>query len=358
MLKKNQEELKTNWLNAVRFFAVLYVLWTHYEYEIFAEVHPLGQNIEKLFFMPPSPSSWLLYGYTGKYAVAVLCVISGFVTAYSLNHKNKTSVVYYFVTRYLRIMLPVVGICLFTLAFLFIRDGMVYYDIAYIVKGMFLPGSKNFYGYFWCLSSFLIGNYLIFILHHLLKKASVKARLSILGVFIVLNYCVWYKLYIWDLVWAISVLTGYWIYEFVQNYKLFLPYGIRIFSLLVVWWLPRGDESLKIYIRDTVAVCIIITLLLNSRVVNRLNNISNQKIPAKIFGYSYSLYVVHGFSMNYFAIDLTIGLQNVFNQWWITYIISFLIKTLFDFGFAVMLNCLFEKLIYKKCCRILKQMIK
>ena len=93
MLKKNHEELKTGWLNAVRFFAILYVLWTHYEYEIFAEVHPLGQNIEKLFFMPPSPSSWLLYGYTGKYAVAVLCVISGFVTAYSLNHKNKTSVV-------------------------------------------------------------------------------------------------------------------------------------------------------------------------------------------------------------------------------------------------------------------------
>lgn len=173
--KISRRQYSTEWLNLIRFLAIFYVLWTHYEYACFAEIFPMGTNIEEMFFFPPALSSWLLYGYTGKYAVAFLCVISGFITAWGMENKNVSEFWRYLLKRYLRLMVPVWGIVTFTLGIRAVLE-MESYGLWEIFSGLFIPGSKVFYGHFWCLSSFLIGNCLIFLIMKGVKRLTKYQR--------------------------------------------------------------------------------------------------------------------------------------------------------------------------------------
>lgn len=358
VFENRQKELPTYWLNGIRFLSVLYVLWTHYEYLVFAEVHPSGINIEKIFFEPPALSSWLLYGYTGKYAVAVLCVISGFVTACSLDHKKEIHIWDYCLKRYLRIMLPVMGMGMFTLIYMKMSGENM--PITDILTGIFCPGSRVFYGYFWCLSAFLIGNYAVLLCKKLINMKWEKSLGGgiLLVVLVLVNYAIWYKLYIWDLVWATSVIAGYCLYELVNRYEIHIPYIFLLILLGICWWLPRGEESLKIYIRDAISACILLMIMFNTQWIYRLNSICKKRHISNIFKYSYSLYVVHGFSLEYFACDMLSSIQYITNNWWLSYLVAFGLKTLFDFLLAIFFYHLFEKMLYKKCCAITEQVLK
>lgn len=353
MNDKVKENLHTEWLNLVRFWAVFYVTWTHFEYVVFAEVNEQKMNLEKLFFFPPKPTSWFLYGYTGKYAVALLCVISGFVAALTLKNGKKTSCFRYFLKRYLRIMIPVFGVSLLTLGVMKIIG--IHMNLQDILQSLFLPGCTLFYGHFWCLSSFLLGNYLIYLLNNVIGKWKPKLRVLSLGGIILVGLVISYKIYSWEAAWTIAVLFGYLLYEIIINFEFTLPKVMVLPLVMLIWWLPRGEESLKIYIRDMMSSFFVLFLLFQWDFVRtKINNFCKRKGMKNALKYSYSLYVVHGFSIRFFACQMTMWIYSWVNNWCSAYIISFLLKTLFDLSLAIAVYHICEKKLYEKCCNLLR----
>lgn len=154
---------------------------------------------------------------------------------------------------------------------------------------------------------------------------------------------------------AMIVVMGYALYDLYTYYEIKISKVVYPVLILVAWWLPRGEESLKIYVRDAVAVCIIIYLLFHANhMLEKINTFCCKKRINTILKYSYSLYVVHEFSLIFFSKKLVIIVQGLTNHWWMTYLFSFLLKTMFDLGLAVVFYYIFEKLLFKKCCSLLK----
>ena len=348
-----QRKLQTEWLNLIRFLSVFYVAWTHFEYTVFAEMHPASVNLEELFFLPPAIGSWFLYGYTGKYAVAILCVVSGFVAALTMKKKSEQSFLNYAIKRYMRIMIPVIGISMLTWMLMITMGENI--EIAKVIYGIFVPGATFFYGHFWCLSSFILGNFMIFGLDRLVKKFSVPTRIIVKVVLIGVGLIISYKVYSWTTAWAIAIVFGDLLYELISNFEIKYSRWLYIPLFLLIWWLPRGEESLKLYIRDMIASFLILFILFQINVVTvDINNFCKKRWIKDFLKYSYAFYVVHGFSIKYFACDLTVWIQGWTNNWWITYVISFVLKTIFDMGLAIVVYYLFENVVYRRCCAMLK----
>lgn len=349
-----RKDFPTEWLNLLRFLSIFFIVWSHFDNRIFAEVHPDGLNIQRLFFFPPAAWSRIFYGYTGKYAVAMLCVLSGFVTAWVCRHKDTGSLLQFAVKRYLRLILPVCGMSVLYLA---VRSlsGSGSYTFYEIVSGLFLLGSDTFSGYNWCLPAFFTGNILIRILSRQEEKTGKirpEARCMILLAGLLCGFLAAYKLYNSWLFWTMAVLSGFLVYECYTLIDIRLPWYVTVLLLIVMYWLPRGEESMKIYLRCTVASCIAVYVLLHMRsLTERLSSFCRKKNAVAVLGYSYSLFIVHGFTMNLFLEQVIDRVHTWTGYWWLTYAVTFTGKLALDLFLSAVIHALFEKKIYRSCCR-------
>lgn len=357
MYKENRrKEFPTEWMNLIRFISIFFIVWSHYENRAFAEVIPSGLNIQRMFFFPPSLTSYIFYGYTGKYAVAMLCVISGFITAWTCSRKKAQSFPRFFAKRYLRLMLPVQGI---SIIYLVINGlfGSKVYTAGEILKGLFLPGAYTICDYYWCLSAFLLGNCLIYFLDRCDEKTqewNSYMKLAVLFAFVAGGLLVSYKIYNSQMFWMMVVVSGYFVYELYEKVDWKLPGYMVFFCVILLYWLPRGEESLKLYMRYCAASCLFLYMMLNrQRILEKVSVFCKRKRVAALLEYSFSLFLVHGLTQQIFIDSLISGIQSWTGQWWITYILSFCLKMMIDFFFAMIIHQLFETKIYRVCCRYL-----
>lgn len=357
MDKQNRREFPTEWLNLMRFLAIFFIMWSHFDNRIFAAVNPTGMNVQKLCFFPPTPGSVLFYGYTGKYAVTMLCVISGFITAWSCDRRSRRPFVKFVIRRYLRLILPVTGISLIYLAVCAL-SGRRLYSAASVLHALFCLGSEVIVSYYWCLPAFLLGNcliYLLVVLDQKVKKISPPGKLALLGCLVVGSFLVSYKIYNSRLFWTTAVLAGYLVYQCYMTVDIKLPGYVIVLLAAVVYWLPRGEESLKIYMRCTLASCIVVYALLHMKKTSeKISGFCRRKKVKELLKYSYPLFIVHGFTEFLFSSSVIWQIQARTQSWWLTYLISFALKTLCDFAAAFLIHYIFEEKIQRRILSLLR----
>lgn len=130
MEKKKQFEF----LNTLRFISVIWIVFAHFNYQCFS--HYYAESIlENLCYHNTSWLYWIFYGITGKYAVAMMCVISGWLVAKKFYRKAVDFGKFIF-TRYLRLMLPIFITC-------------TIYVIIRIIQGNYISLSSYLNGVLW-----------------------------------------------------------------------------------------------------------------------------------------------------------------------------------------------------------------
>lgn len=104
-----EQKKQLEFLNTFRFLAVIWIVFAHFNYQCFA--HFFSKNIFENYLY--NRSSWLsliFYGATGKYAVAMMCIISGWLVAKKF-YKKTVNFGKFLLHRYIRLMLPIFITC-------------------------------------------------------------------------------------------------------------------------------------------------------------------------------------------------------------------------------------------------------
>ena len=100
---KMEQKKQLEYLNTFRFLAVVWIVFAHFNYQCFSNY--FNQNLLSDFFYNSTFwLSWLFYGITGKYAVAMMCIISGWLVAKKF-YKKTVDFGKFIWNRYLRLML-------------------------------------------------------------------------------------------------------------------------------------------------------------------------------------------------------------------------------------------------------------
>ena len=104
-----EQKKQLEFLNTFRFLAVLWIVFAHFNYQCFSQF--FSENIfENYLYNPSSWLHWIFYGITGKYAVAMMCIISGWLVAKKF-YKKSVDFGKFLLHRYIRLMLPIFATC-------------------------------------------------------------------------------------------------------------------------------------------------------------------------------------------------------------------------------------------------------
>ena len=186
----------------------------------------------------------LMYGWTGKYALALLCVISGFLVAMKYEGKDTCDVGSFVITRYFRMMLPVMACNLLFGILLKALGEQV--GVFYFLKESIVPGLNSVNRNLWCIGSFLWGNILICLICYLQKQGirSLWSYAVLLPILICLQD-----------VWLLATVAGGACFGIAGWLKRKAPVNNwwLIGILPIIWLLPRGEESTIMYYRDILA---------------------------------------------------------------------------------------------------------
>lgn len=276
MEKKKQFEF----LNTLRFISVIWIVFAHFNYQCFA--HYYSENILETFcYNNTSWLYWIFYGVTGKYAVAMMCVISGWLVARKFYRKAVDFGKFIF-NRYLRLMLPIFATC-------------TIYVIIRIVQGNYISLSTYLNGVLW-LGNGAINDHLGYILDFFLGNvfiALITYLFSNKKYFPLLYIPLMILLYQMEKIWILSTVIGgfsYHLCEIVNDKKIY-KYWYLLIILPVIWCLPRGEETDRIYLRYTIGCSLIVITLYCLPALQKLFNLEKLKNLKKI---SYSLFVTHG----------------------------------------------------------------
>lgn len=314
MEKKKQLEF----LNTLRFISVIWIVFAHFNYQCFS--HYFTENIlENFFYNNTSWLYWIFYGITGKYAVAMMCVISGFLVAKKFYRKAVDFWKFIF-NRYIRLMLPIFVTCTIYVIIRMIQGNFI--SLSSYLNGVLWLGNNGINEHLGYILDFLLGNVFIAILTYLFSN---KKYFPLLYIPLII------LLYYMEKIWILSTVIGgltYHLCEFIKERKLY-KYWYLLIVIPIVWYLPRGEETYKIYLRDTIACsAIVITFYC----LPKLQNLLNWNKLKSIKKISYSLFVTHGlvnslfsgYIVQYFK-DISI-ISNVY----ILQLITFLIVLIID----------------------------
>lgn len=323
---------KYDYIDTLRFLAICFIVFAHFDGECFQ--YFMGGTLSQLYFTKDSATGWLLYGWTGKYALALLCVISGFLSAMKCS-RSDSDVGEFMITRYLRLMLPVMGANLIFGIWLTILGEKI--DVAMYLKSSLTPGLTGTNRNLWCIGSFLIGNVLIC----LLSKVRSRSGMGSWGYFPLLAV-----LLLLQDPWLIAVVLGGFTYELAQwlREKQLVNNWWLLGIIPLVWWLPRGEENTLMYYRDISAAAII---MITFHCLPMLQRIMDWKGLRKIKQFSYSLFIVHG--MTLFLLGPTWGVVQKLgiSGFYGVFISLFLMTFAIDLVIAIVVYYLFEVNAYK-----------
>ena len=280
MEKKKQLEF----INTLRFLSVVWIVFAHFNYQCFS--HYFQENILQDFcYNSASWLYWIFYGITGKYAVAMMCIISGWLVAKKFYQKAADFGKFIF-SRYLRLMLPIFVTCTIYVIIRMIQGNFI--SLARYLNGVLWLGSNSINEHLSYILDFFLGNVLIALLTYLFSE---KKYYSLLYIPLMILLCGMNK------IWILATVFGgftYYLCEMIKTKNLY-KYWYLLFLIPIIWWLPRGEESKGIYLRDTLACAIIfITVYCLPKLQNSLNW-NKIKSVKKI---SFSLFVTHGLVNN------------------------------------------------------------
>ena len=162
MEKKKQLEF----LNTLRFLAVIVIVFAHFNYQCFS--HYFDQNIlESFCYHPTSWLYWLFYGVTGKYAVAMMCIISGWLVAKKF-YRKAVDMGKFILNRYIRLMLPIfITGSIYILIRLMQGNQMT---LSTYLNGVFWLGNNGINEHLGYILDFFLGNVFIALLTYLFSN--------------------------------------------------------------------------------------------------------------------------------------------------------------------------------------------
>ena len=207
MEKKKQLEF----LNTLRFLFVILIVFTHFNYQCFS--HYFSENIlERFCYHNTSWLYWLFFGVTGKYAVAMMCIISGFLVAKKFFRKAVDFGKFIF-NRYLRLMLPIFITCTIYVIIRKIQGN--YIALSTYLNGVLWLGNGTINDHLGYILDFFLGNVFIALLTYLFSNRKYFPLLYI-PVMILLYYM--------EKTWILSTVIGgftYHLCEIIKEKKLY-----------------------------------------------------------------------------------------------------------------------------------------
>ncbi|MGN1147311.1 MAG: acyltransferase family protein [Lachnospiraceae bacterium] len=328
---------KYDYIDTLRFLATLLIVFVHFDCECFN--YFMGSTVSEKLFSPEYWTGWILYGCTGKFALAVLCIISGFLTAMKYHGKENCDVGAFLISRYLRLMLPVLVLnILFVIRQLCVGEPV---DILMCLRAGIVPGDMTVNRNLWCIDSFLIGNVLVCLLCYLKNRIKWAdwLYLPVMAVLLLAGQT-----------WVLAVVAGglSFIAASLLKEKKIVNYWWLIGIIPFLWWLIRGEETDIMYYRDILAGFIIMIVFYCLPVLQKIFAFKHMKALKKI---SYSLFIVHG--MTLFIVGPSWNLLQMLgiSSYAGTFIGLFALVFLFDLLVAIVLYYLAEV----KICGILNR---
>lgn len=337
MEKKKQFEF----LNTLRFISVIWIVFAHFNYQCFSNYY--SENIlSSFFYNSSSPLYYIFYGITGKYAVAMMCIISGWLVARKFYRKAVDFGKFIF-NRYLRLMLPVFVTCTIYVIIRVLQGNII--PISTYLNGTLWLGNGSINDHLGYILDFFVGNVLIALITYLFSN---KKYFPLL--YIPLMILLYYMEKIWILSTVIGGLT-YHLCEIINEKKLY-KYWYLIILLPIVWWLPRGEECTKIYLKDSIACAIIVITIYCIPKLQKILEWSKLKNVKKI---SYSLFVVHGLVNNLLSGYIVIYFKNInlIQSEYLIQIITFLIVLAIDLIISKVIYYLVENKLYNYINKLL-----
>ena len=341
MEKKKQLEF----LNTLRFISVIWIVFAHFNYQCFS--HYYTENIlENLCYSTNSWLYWIFYGITGKYAVAMMCVISGWLIAKKFYRKAVDFGKFIF-NRYLRLMLPVFVTCTIYVIIRIIQGN--YISVSTYLNGVLWLGNGAINDHLGYILDFFLGNVFIALITYLFSNRKYFLILYIL--FMIL-------LYQMGKTWILATVAGgfaYHLCEIINKKKLYKCWYLLII-LPIIWWIPRGEEKDKIYIRYMVACILIIITLYCLPKLQKLFNWEKLKNIKKI---SYSLFVTHGLINSLLSGYLVSYFKNInlISNIYIVQLITFTIVLIIDLVISGVIYYLVEYKLYNYINKFLSKRV-
>lgn len=341
MEKKKQLEF----INTLRFLAVIWIVFAHFNYQCFS-YYAQNNILEKFCYNNTSWLYWIFYGVTGKYAVAMMCIISGFLVAKKF-YKKAIDFGKFLFTRYLRLMLPIFVTCtIYVIIRIFQRNTI---SISSYLNGILWLGNSGINEHLGYILDFFLGNVFIALLTYLFSN---KKYFPLLYIPLIL------LLYYMEKIWILSTVMGgftYHLCETIKEKKLY-KYWYLIIIIPIIWWLPRGEETNKIYLRDTVACSLIMITIYCLPKLQSLINLNKVKNIKKI---SYSLFVTHGLinSLCSGCIVQYFKNINIIKNIYVLQLFTFLIVLLIDILIAWIIYYFVENKLYNFINNLLSKIV-
>lgn len=334
--KMNERE-KYDYIDTLRFLATFLIVFAHFDGECFN--YFMQSTVTEKFFFPGYWTGWFLFGHTGKYALAILCIISGFLTAMKYYGSQKCDVGAFVIGRYLRLMVPILFTNLLAMIYCIATGTAV--DILHYIKTGLTPGNMEVNRNLWCMGAFFIGNLLVCLLCYLKDRVEWAdwLYLPLLGVLALMGQT-----------WIFAAAAGGLSYIVAVRCKEkgFLHTWHLVFIVPVLWLVIRGYESELMYYRDILAGFIVMAVFYCLPALQKLFAWKRIKWIKKM---SYSLFIVHG--MTLFIVG---PIWNLIQSWGIQgyysiFVSMFILVFLFDFAIAVVVYYLAEG----KLCGVLQK---
>lgn len=319
---------KLDYIDTLRFLATFLIVFAHYDSECFN--YFMQSTVTEIFFFPGYWTGWILFGHTGKYALAILCTISGFLTAMKYHGSQKCDVGAFVIGRYLRLMIPILFANLLIMFYHIATGGTV--DILTYIRTGLTPGNMEINRNLWCIGAFFIGNLLLCLLCYLRERLT-WADWLYLPLLVVLA--------LMGQTWIFAVVAGGMSYvaaAWCKEKGLFHTWHLVII-VPVLWLLIRGYEDDLMYYRDILAGFIIMVTFYCLPVLQKLFAFPHMKWIKKM---SYSLFIIHG--MTLFIVG---PVWNLIQSWGIEsyygiFISMFILIFLFDLAIAFVVYYLAE----------------
>ena len=286
---------RAEWIDSCRFFAIFVIMVTHF-------LDKVSPALLQLWEVPPT--SWFLYGLTGKFSVAFFFVLLGYFASKPANF-SFSSIVTYSVRRYFQFafyvfIVTAIYICgSYVVTWLFhspddsvmrvISDGFQY-NLIYLIRDAFFFES-NYNATLWCMQQLFIASLICRALAYIPEKAPIVLRFlaSIVLILILMaidpSYCVW----------ICAAILGYHLRLLIELSHDFPK--LRSTPLLVVFALTallfiklKMPESALQYSLQSLAAFMLIYLQFNLPFIQ--DQLSKKPFPW-LGGISIGLFVVH-----------------------------------------------------------------
>ena len=276
------KDTRIGWMDGVRLLAMLWILFVHF-------VVVFTANISARF-----PGVWglVLFGITGKLAVACFCVLTGYFAAGS----GDMPLTRYALRRYLSFALQILLIELIYFAITRLVPGGLHTDV--FTPGAYLPHHQvlvnvlrdafllqsNVIPTYWCMADLVLGSIAVYAVNRLTRRLALPLRFAACAALFAAALLLGY-------LWVAVCALGY-LLRLLTQVRIPRPAVIVLIPLLVCllpWLIRRGECDLT-YLLDGVACLIVLWVVGQLPVLQRL---LGAKLPAFLGGHTQALFLLH-----------------------------------------------------------------